>query len=140
MSDQRHEDRFDEALAEAIRMEVEGDGGLGEHLAARRNLDARHRGQPKAQTMTDQVRGQTAASGTYDHPRWSDGTPILIDDEVEHVVEGWGGFVSGVPNSEEVDVCWYMGGGDISDAIGHAPEDLIRVSATTHQPLEARDG
>lgn len=62
----------------------------------------------------------------HGHPHWSDGVPILIDDEVRHATEGWGGFVSGVPNSEEVDVCWYVGDGDISDAIEHSPDELVR--------------
>lgn len=36
MSNQRTTDTFDEAMNEAIRAEVEGDGGAGERLAARR--------------------------------------------------------------------------------------------------------
>lgn len=73
------------------------------------------------------TRGEPVGFGEYRHPRWADGTPILIDDEVKDAKEGWCGFVSGVPNSEEVDVCWYVGDGESSDPIECAPEDLIRV-------------
>ncbi len=60
------------------------------------------------------------------HPRWDDGTPVLIGQPVRHAHHGWSGVVDGVPAADEVLVAWSDGEDGWTDASEHSPDELER--------------
>lgn len=73
------------------------------------------------------MRARTAPLNSRDlHPRWADGTPVLLGQDVIHAKERWQGFVTGIPNGEEVCVAWWNADADdYEDDREHAPDDLL---------------
>ena len=73
------------------------------------------------------MRARTAPTDSRDlHPRWSDGSPVLLGQHVMHAKKRWQGFVTGIPTGDEVCVAWWSPvDDDYGDGQEHAPEDLL---------------